>query len=330
MNAKPRVGVVGAGYWGKNVLRNFAALDALAAFCDRDAAALARYAELYPGVPAYGDARAMLGADGIDAVAIITPPDSHGALVAEALTAGKHVFVEKPMCLDLAEAKELRRRAEAAGLTLMVGHILRYHPAYGKLKKIVRSGRLGVLQYLYSNRLSLGKIRREESALWSFAPHDISMILDLVGEMPDRVDTNGGAYVSHGIADITVSHLTFPSGIQAHILVSWLHPYKDQRLVVVGADGMAVFDDVVEPSQKLLIYPHTVDREGRIPTVQHAAAEPVPIEPVEPLRLECSHFLDSIVNGRRPLTDAEEGIRVLKVLDACQRSLTTLQPVFLR
>ena len=205
----------------------------------------------------------------------------------------------------------------------MVGHLLLYHPAFLALKELVTKGTLGELRYIYSNRLSLGKIRREENALWSFAPHDISMILDLVGEMPEKVMTSGGVYLSPPVADTTLTHLSFRDGVQAHIFVSWLHPYKDQRLVVVGEKAMAVFDDLMAPEDKLLLYRHSVDMAGAIPTVLKAPAERIPFEDCEPLRLECQTFLDAITGKTRPPSDAAEGIRVLQVLQASQRSLTS-------
>lgn len=322
-----RVAVIGTGYWGRNLVRNFAALDCLAAICDQDADALASQAAAHPDVAAHDSVDAILAAPEIDAVAIATPAATHGILVKRALAAGKHVFVEKPLCLDLAEAAALKADSERRGRVLMIGHLLLYHPAFDALRQTIARGRLGALRYIYSNRLSLGKIRREENALWSFAPHDISMILALAGAMPERVMAAGGHFLSHDVADTTFSHLTFPDGLQAHVFVSWLHPYKDQRLVVVGSEAMAVFNDVADGRDKLLLYPHQAAIDGELPVVRKADAEPVDYAPGEPLRRECEAYLNAIVSGTRPPSDADEAIRVLTVLDASQRALNSGQPV---
>ena len=203
----------------------------------------------------------------------------------------------------------------------MVGHLLLYHAAFQALFEIAQDKQLGKLRYIYSNRLSLGKIRREENALWSFAPHDISMILQLAGEMPRRVMASGAHYLTDGVADTTLSHLTFGDNLQAHIYVSWLHPFKEQKLVVVGEKAMIVFDDTKEPSEKLLMYRHEIGWQGEIPIVSKAAPEPVAFAESEPLRNECQAFLDAIDGHARPRSDAAEGIRVLRVLDACQQSI---------
>lgn len=325
-----RVGVIGLGHWGPNLARNFAAHGALVALADSRPDILARFGAQYPGAKTFPDLESMLAAKVVDAVAIATPAATHGALAAKALAAGLHVFAEKPLCLDLDEARALGTVAKGAGLTLMVGHLLLYHPAFIALQALVKADRLGQLRYIYSNRLSLGKIRREENALWSFAPHDVSMIVALSGSLPSRVMTTGGSYLLSDVADTTLSHLAFPDGLQAHIFVSWLHPYKDHRLVVVGGEGMATFHDSEPEGRKLMLYPHAVGWDGELPTVTKAAAEPVPYEAGEPLSLECRHFLDCVEHRRAPRSDAAESLRVLAVLDACQRSLSTGQPIELK
>lgn len=321
MAEKPRVGVLGAGYWGKNLVRNFAALGVLSAVADPDDAVRARLAAEHPHVRSYTDGFDLLEREEVEAVAIATPASTHGDLVRAGLAHGKHVFVEKPLCLDLAEAIELKHESDELGLTLMVGHVLLYHPAFVALKDLVAAGGLGPLRYIYSNRLSLGKIRREENALWSFAPHDISMILQLTGMLPTTVTAVGGHYLTPGVADTTLTHMRFSEDVQAHIFVSWLHPYKDHRLVVVGEDAMIAFNDVAEETDKLLLYRHEVAWQGSVPIVTKATPQRIRHGDEEPLRVECETFLRAIIDGGRPLSDADEGIRVLTVLEACQTAL---------
>src|SRR5437667_6574541 len=206
-----------------------------------------------------------------------------------ALEAGKDVLVEKPLAIDVKHGEELVRLADAKGRVLMVGHILQYHPAILRLQSLIQDGTLGKINYLYSNRLNIGKIRTEENILWSFAPHDISVMLSLLNEMPTRVSCQGGAYLNHGVSDVTLSHFDFPSGVQAHIFVSWLHPVKEQRLVVVGSEKMAIFDDTAE--DKLVLYPHKVKWQNRVPTADKANGEIVKLENREPLRAECQELL---------------------------------------
>ena len=316
----PRVAVTGSGYWGKNLVRNFASLGALSAVCDSHVETLRELGERYPQCRTLTSFGEVLRDDTIQAVAIATPAEMHGIMVREALLAGKDVFVEKPLCLSVEQGKTLIELARARNRILMVGHLLWYHPAILKLKELIDSGELGRIQYLYSNRLNLGKIRREENILWSFAPHDISVILGLLGETPHSVIAQGGNYLHERIADTTVTLLSFPSGVKAHIFVSWLHPFKEQKLVVVGDRKMAVFDDM-EKKDKLLLYPHSIQWKGQIPIANRAEAQPVEVGTEEPLRGECTHFLESIQSRRRPRTDGEEGLRVLSVLQRCQEAL---------
>jgi len=317
------VAVIGAGPWGANLVRNYHALGALRAVYDSDPTRLATVAGQYDGALAAPNLASILIDPAVDAVAIATPAATHGALVAQALDAGKHVFVEKPLCLDIAEGEALAAQASARGRVLMVGHLLLYHPAFRAMAAQVRGGALGPLRYIYSNRLSLGRIRREENALWSFAPHDVSMILNLAGCLPDTVSASAGHYLSEGVADTTLSHLYFGDELQAHIFVSWLHPYKDQRLVVVGEDAMVVFNDSAAGADKLLLYRHTAHWDGALPVVDKAEAEPVVYGAGEPLRRECEAFLAAVDGGPKPPSDAQEGLRVLRVLDACQRSIAS-------
>lgn len=317
--SKTSVAVVGVGYWGKNLVRNFGDLGALAALCDAEVSVEANYREKYKGVKFYRDFNLVLSDPSVTAVALATPAVTHYEMTKAALEAGKDVFVEKPLAIDVKHGEDLVQLAEKRSRILMVGHILRYHPAILKLQELIRSGALGRINYLYSNRLNIGKIRTEENILWSFAPHDISVILSLLNEMPTRVSCRGGGYLSHDVLDVTLSHFDFPSGVQAHIFVSWLHPVKEQKLVVVGSDKMAVFDDTAE--HKLMLYPHKVEWRNRIPTAVKADAEIVDLEDREPLRAECQHFLDCIESRTSPVSDGAEGLQVLRVLDACQRAL---------
>jgi UDP-2-acetamido-3-amino-2,3-dideoxy-glucuronate N-acetyltransferase len=315
-NAK--VAVIGAGHWGKNLVRNFADLGALVAVCDPNPKACA--AEKSLGVSTYGKFSDLLREPAIDAVAISSPAVLHYPMAKEALLSGKDVFVEKPLALEVSEGQELIDLAGRHGRILMVGHILQYHPAILKLKDLVDSGELGKIQYVYSDRLNIGKIRTEENILWSFAPHDISVMLLLLGEMPMEISAYGGNYLQSHVADVTLTSLSFASGVKGHIFVSWLHPFKEQRLVVVGDQKMAVFDDVSK-DQKLVLYPHRIDWIERLPVARQAAGEVVPTELSEPLKAECAHFLECIRSRQQPRTDGVEGLRVLKVLEACQRSL---------
>ncbi|MFQ5543739.1 MAG: Gfo/Idh/MocA family oxidoreductase [Nitrospiria bacterium] len=320
-HSRPKVAVVGGGYWGKNLVRNFSALDTLSAICDQDNKRLNRLRVEYPETRILSFNEILKEAS-IPAVAISTPAETHYDLVKEALHAGKDVFVEKPLALSVGEGQYLAALARKNERILMVGHLLWYHPAVLKLKSLIDQGALGRIQYIYSNRLNLGKIRREENILWSFAPHDISVILGLLDEVPDQVDTQGGNYLHPKIADVTVSLLSFPSGVKAHIFVSWLHPYKEQKMIVVGDRKMAVFNDL-EKEDKLLLYPHSIEWKNHIPVPNKAEAQRVECETTEPLRAECEHFLKSIQTRNTPRTDAEEGIRVLKVLEQSQKGLET-------
>jgi len=314
-----RVGVVGVGYWGKNLVRNFHQLGAVAALCDDREGVERECRAQYPAVSFYREYSALLADPAITAVALATPAVTHFEMAKAALEAGKDVLVEKPLAIDVRHGEQLVQLANAKGRILMVGHILRYHPAILKLQELIQSGALGKLTYIYSNRLNIGKIRTEENILWSFAPHDISVMLALLNEMPSYVSCQGNAYLNQDVVDVTLSHFDFPSGVQGHIFVSWLHPVKEQKLVVVGSTKMAVFDDMAE--HKLVLYPHRVEWKNRIPTAVKAEAEIVPLESGEPLRAECQQFLEAVATRKPPVSDGAEGLRVLRVLDACQRAL---------
>lgn len=321
MITTPNVAVIGSGYWGKNLVRNYHSLGALKLICDKNETLLAKFAEEYPGVDTCLSLNEILSRKDISGVVIATPAETHYTLARETLLAGKHVYVEKPLVLNEKEGQDLIDLAKERDLTLMVGHLLQYHPVFVKLKALAASGELGKINYIYSHRLNLGKIRREENILWSFAPHDISMILALACEEPTTVSATGGNYLHKQIADVTTTHMEFPSGIRAHIFVSWLHPFKEQKLVVVGEKKMAVFDDTQLWEDKLLLYPHEIKWQNNLPVPQKGEPERLKIPQAEPLRVECENFLRSFSSGDKPHTDGQEGLRVLKILNAAQCSL---------
>jgi UDP-2-acetamido-3-amino-2,3-dideoxy-glucuronate N-acetyltransferase len=314
------IAVVGCGYWGQNLVRNFHQLGALKAVCDPAETAGSRARALAPGVEVLADYEAVLARNDIHAVVLATPAETHHALTILALAAGKDVFVEKPLALNYHEGSAMRERAERDGRILMVGHLLDFHPAVLKLRSIVAEGGLGQVNYIYSNRLNFGKIRTVESALWSFAPHDIGVILRLAGELPIEVTCSGGSYITPNLADVTISCLHFRSGLRAHIFVSWLNPFKEQKLVVVGDRKMAVFNDLVKDG-KLVLYDQRVALTNRQPILEKGDTAVVEVAPDEPLRKECEHFLDCVRTRQQPMSDATKGLEVLQVLRACQVSL---------
>jgi predicted dehydrogenase/acetyltransferase-like isoleucine patch superfamily enzyme len=319
----PAVAVIGGGYWGKNLVRNFYNLNALKLISDKNESILSNLKDQFKGIDTCLALTDVLAREDIEGVVIATPAETHFNIARESLLSGKHVYAEKPLVLQEEEGQELIDLAEKNQRVLMVGHLLQYHPVFVRLKEIAQAGELGRINYIYSNRLNLGKIRREENILWSFAPHDISMILTLAGETPERLITTGGNYLHQKIADVTTTHMDFPSGLRAHIFVSWLHPFKEQKLVVVGDKKMAVFDDTLPWEDKLLLYPHQINWKNHMPVPTKADPERVDITQEEPLRQECQHFLDCITNGTKPLTDGEEGLRVLRILNASQASLNS-------
>ncbi len=318
---KRNIAVVGVGYWGKNLVRSFYELGVLSTICDSNKELGDKYKSQYRDVEFTDSYNNLLKDSSIKAVVIATPAVYHYRMAREALLSKKHVFVEKPLALNVEQGKELVALAEKEGLVLMVGHILRYHPAVRKLKELISVGEIGKIQYIYSNRLNIGKIRSEENILWSFAPHDISVILFILDEFPEAIYATGGSYLQKQILDVTLTTMDFKSGVKAHVFVSWLHPFKEQKLVVVGDEKMAVFDDV--STEKLFLYPHRIKWVERIPVACKAEAEVVPISMEEPLRAECKHFLECIENNQIPETDGNEGLRVLQILQTSQESLSS-------
>ncbi len=325
-----RIAVLGCGHWGQNLVRNFHQLGSLAVVADPAAAGRERAQAIAPGVEMSDDFESVFARHDVEAVVLATPAETHHFLTLRALAAGKDVFVEKPLALTHAQGIEVKEEADRRGRILMVGHLLEYHPAVLKLRELVADGALGRVNYIYSNRLNFGKIRTEENALWSFAPHDIAVILRLVGEEPIQATCTGGSYITPNLADVTISGLQFASGLRAHIFVSWLNPFKEQKLVVVGDRKMAVFNDVAA-QEKLVLYDQRVDLNNRQPVLQKGELQAVELPVEEPLRNECEHFLECVRTRRQPLTDATSGLAVLKVLEACQASLQLNgRPVVLR
>ena len=316
------VAVIGSGYWGINLVRNIRSLGALSVVCENNPEAIDQLKKQYPDIKIETSYANLLSNKGIDAVVIATPAESHYDVAKQALLAGKDVFVEKPLALKFSDAEELIALAKEHSRILMVGHLLQYHPGIIALKELVASGELGKLEYIYSNRLNLGKIRTEENILWSFAPHDISVMLSLTGTMPIQVNSIGGSYLQPNIADTTVSTFVFEEGVRGHIYVSWLHPFKEQRLVVVGSKRMITFDDRAPKGHKLILHEKNITMVEGKPVAQKSAGIAVAFNnEQEPLRSECEHFLNCIKTRETPRTDGEEGLRVLKVLQSCQRSL---------
>ena len=316
---QPRVAVVGCGRWGRNHVRNYAELGALAGVVDADPELAAEQATRY-GVAAITFDEALRD-PGITGLVFALPPAQNLPLGQRALEAGKHLFVEKPLALSVADGERLCAIAERHDRRLMVGHILQYHPAFQALARLVREGGIGRLMSVVSTRLDLGAIRRQEDAMWALAPHDVSMVLALIGGEPERVEALGGYHTDPDIADTTTIALAFPDGRSAEIRSSWLHPYKEQRLVVVGTEAMAVFDDREPWERKLILYPYRVTETGGTALIDRSEPAPVPVEPGEPLRLECRHFLASMESGATPLTDGREGLRVLGVLERASEAL---------
>lgn len=318
---KKNIALIGAGNWGKNHLRDLNRLGVLQKVLENSTNIIAERKKDFPGVHFVTDEKEIIDDPGIRAVVIAAPAELHYELTKKYLLSGKDVLVEKPLALTVKQAEELINIAEKNSRILMVGHILQYHPAVIKLKELIDQGELGQTRYIYSNRLNIGKLRTEENVLWSFAPHDISLIIMFMdGEAPLKVSAFGGAYVRHSIADTTLTILEFKNGIKGHIFVSWLHPFKEQKLVVVGSEKMAVFDDV--SNEKLFIYPHKIKWEkGKIPVAQKADFKVVEFEQKQPLKEELLHFIHCIETRKTPKTDGHEGLKVLSILERAEKQL---------
>jgi predicted dehydrogenase len=327
VEARFRVGAVGYGYWGPNLVRNLAkAKDAeLAVVCDLSPEHLESFSASHPGVPTTTSFDELLADYALDAVMIATSAPTHHALVRRALEAGKHVFVEKPLALTSADSEDLVRLAEDCGLTLMVGHLMEYHAAIEWIRDYIASGELGDILYLYAQRLNLGRVRREENAFWSLAPHDVSTVLYLLGETPDRVSANGAAYLHEGVEDTVFANLHFPSGRMANIHVSWLDPHKVRRLTIVGSKKMLVFDDM-QATDKVWIYdrgvePHQALAYGEDLTLRFGDITVPYVKLGEPLAAEVGHFVNACRTGTVPRSDGRDGLRVVRVLEAVDESI---------
>ena len=317
-----KIAVVGSGYWGRNLVRVFHKLGALRLICDLRSEIVTEISATY-GVSGTTSLTDVLSDHECSGVAIAAPASQHFQIAQRCLRAGKDVFVEKPLALKSAEGQRLVELAAQRNRVLMVGHILEYHPAILELKRLIDQGELGRIHYIHSSRLNLGKLRTEENILWSFAPHDLSAIIYLLNEMPKRISTTGGGYLNAHNPDTTLSTCEFESGSHAHIFVSWLHPFKEQKLAVVGSKKMAVFNDV-EREHKLVLYSHHVDWVERAPVAQKAEGQIIELPADEPLMQECRHFLECLATRRKPRTSGEVGVRVLRVLEACEKSLVEM------
>ena len=322
-----RIGLIGFGYWGPNLARNFHAIPGadLSAICDASPERLAKARNLYRATWFCDDVAQLLTSD-VEAIAIATPVRSHYALARAALEAGKHVFVEKPLATSVAEARELVGLAERSGLVLMVGHVFEYVPAVRHIKTLLDQGTIGETYYLYSTRVNLGRIQTDINALWSIAPHDISIALYLFGQMPQTVSARGARYLNGAVEDVVFLTLNFPDGVLAHVHVSWLDPSKVRRMTIVGSQKMIIYDDLAAEG-KVKIYDKgavrtAVPQYGEYQYRLHSGDIAIPKLPlIEPLRVECEDFVSAIQSGSAPLADGRDGLRVVQVLAAAQQSL---------
>jgi predicted dehydrogenase len=320
-----RVGVAGLGYWGPNLARNLAAIAGceLTWLCDASRAACEKLSKAHPGARTSASLQDLLDDPELDAVVLATPVPTHAELAVRVAQAGKHCFVEKPLATTAEDAQRAVDAAERAGRTLMVGHLLEYHPAVHRLKQLLDEGELGDLYYVYGNRLNLGQLRADENALWSLGAHDVSVVLALIGEEPVECLAHGSSYVREGVEDVVFCYLRFASGAVAHLHLSWLDPHKERRLTVVGAKRMATFDDM-QIEGKLTVYDKGFDEDVRSWGEYIARSGDIyspRIPNVEPLRLECEHFVECVRTGTTPRSDGHSGLRVVRVLEQLQRSL---------
>ena len=333
-----RLALVGLGYWGPNLARNLAILDnaELVALCDANEERLRRIGRQYPSarlVPSFED---VLADDTIDAVVVATPVDTHFDLCRAALAAGKHVMVEKPLATSSAECETLIELAAAQGRTLMVGHVFVYNAAVNKVKEYIDAGEIGDVYYVYSQRLNLGQVRHDVNAMWNFAPHDLSIMCHWFGTEPTNLTARGHSYIQPGIEDVVFLNMEYPEGILASVHISWLDPLKVRRMTIVGSEKMVVYDDV-SADAKVTVYDRGVTKQlidkteaslgsyrtyGEFQLLLRAGDVLIPkLDFVEPLKIECQHFVDCIRTGETPVSDGRQGLWVVRALEAAQRSL---------
>ena len=315
---KKNIAVVGCGHWGKNLVRNFSELDALCSISDPSSGVVDKYASQYNVKKS--SFTEIINDPNIKGVVLAVPAHLHASMAIEAMNKNKHIFVEKPLGMNEVEVEAMIATAKKNKVRLMVGHLLQYHPIFKTIREYVGAGKIGEINYIYSNRLSFGKVRTEEDVIWSFAPHDISMILSLTDQEPEYVNTNATSILQKNIADTATIHLQFKSGLKSHISVSWLHPYKEHKLVIIGQSAMLVFDDTKPWHEKLALYPFKLVSSKNLINLQNSNVQYVKITEEEPLKNECQHFIDVVEKDIQPLTDGAEGLRVLKVLSAASRS----------
>jgi predicted dehydrogenase len=315
---KKNIAVVGCGYWGKNLVRNFSELGALCSISDPNSEIAEQHVSQYNVKKS--SFTEIINDPNIKGVVLAVPAHLHASMAIDAMNKNKHVFVEKPLAMNEVEAELMIATAKKNKVQLMVGHLLQYHPIFKTIREYVKEGKVGEINYIYSNRLSYGNIRTEEDVIWSFAPHDISMILSLTDQVPEYVSTNAISILQKNIADTATIHLQFKSGLKSHISVSWLHPYKEHKLVVVGQSAILVFDDTKSWQEKLALYPYDAVSSKNLINLKNSNVQYIKVSEEEPLKNECQHFIDVVEKDIQPLTDGAEGLRVLKVLSAASRS----------
>jgi UDP-2-acetamido-3-amino-2,3-dideoxy-glucuronate N-acetyltransferase len=310
---KKNIAVVGCGYWGKNLVRNFYELGALHSVSDISSEVVNNYANQYQVKNLSFDE--IINDKNIEGVVLTVPAKLHASMAIDVMNKGKHVFVEKPLALNEMDAKMMIETAKKNNVKLMVGHLLHYHPIFKEIKKIVKEGQIGKLEYIQSNRLSFGKFRIEEDIIWSFAPHDISMILSLANEKPSIVKCNSKFIIKENHADIANIYMEFPSGLKSDISVSWINPLKEVKLVVTGKSGMLVFDDTKTWNEKLTLHSYEIYHSNEL-NLKNTKEEYIKVVEEEPLKNECQHFISVVKDNLKPFTDVFEGLKVIKVLTA--------------
>jgi UDP-2-acetamido-3-amino-2,3-dideoxy-glucuronate N-acetyltransferase len=322
---KKNIAVVGCGIWGKNLVRNFSELGALYSICDLNTEIANKYANQYN--VKNSTFTEIINDPNVKGVVLTVPAQLHSSMAVEAMNKGKHVFVEKPLAMNEIQAELMIATAEKNRVYLMVGHLLQYHPIFKTIKKLVNAGEIGELNYIYSNRLSFGRVRTHEDIIWSFAPHDVSMILSLAGQNPEFVSAKSTSILQKNHADTATIHMEFKSGLKSHIFVSWISPFKEVKLIVFGKSAILIFDDTKPWNKKLALYPYLVTSPRELMHIKQYDVKYLEISEEEPLKSECQYFMDVVEKDIRPLTDGTEGLNVLKVLSAASKSQTNNERV---